>query len=117
MNVHEARRILFAASTMWASAQMEFVTHVFEVPSYEKQLTEEDPNKKRIDELNLRAEVLDAAVEQYAKVLIEGDQSDVNISYMPARCPVCDSIGARAWMLDHIELEHPGKLTQETPSP
>jgi hypothetical protein len=28
----------------------------------------------------------------------------------PAECPVCGSVGVRAWMLDHIESEHGTKL-------
>lgn len=31
-------------------------------------------------------------------------------NYGPAECPVCGSVGVRAWMLDHIESEHPGML-------
>lgn len=32
------------------------------------------------------------------------------MSFGPASCPVCGSIGARALMLDHIESAHSGRL-------
>lgn len=35
-------------------------------------------------------------------------------NYGPGRCPVCGSVGARALMMDHIELAHPGGLVTKS---
>lgn len=32
--------------------------------------------------------------------------------YGPAECPICGSMGARAWMLDHMEDEHAAELAE-----
>lgn len=69
MELPEARIILFAAATSWATARLEAA--VAEVEAF-RTLT--GPPKDLIEirrEMKMRCEIMDAAVEQYARILAE----------------------------------------------